>query len=449
MVSINDYDPDQVVINQDAISQKARVLINELNNKVLERNELSRLVVLALLSSKNMFLIGKPGVGKTFIISKLKYVLKNEKVFEHLLMHDTKKEELFGYDRLDENGQLVHEIDRTVLDAAIIILDEMFKAKAELLNGLLGVSSQSKNFFLRQVGEIKLRLLCLFAMSNEFPTDEALDPFDDRLHFRYEVKRLENDENFKRLLTNDYDKTNDFSVDFTYDEIVQLKNEYSRVHIAPAILEFFVQLKNTIITNELNISDRKLDDAIDIFRACAYLNGREYIDYSDMFLLMHLGWRNFTERRKLQQIVMDTFFQKKEEVEKNLILVKEKYQMIRTYTTSHVDPFIEDKLLFDFESNEDILKYNTYVKFYIDVLKKLEEVKQELIVESSYYSFAVEVEEMIEENIFIINYKNSSFSDEHLEEYFEFNKEYTEVYNHYYSFANDKGIYKQIRNENE
>jgi len=449
MVSINDYNPDKVIINQKEISEKARVFISELNGKVLDRDELTRIVVLAFLSSKHMFLIGKPGVGKTFIISKLKYVLQEEKVFEHLLMSDTKKEELFGYDHLDVDGKLVHELERTVLDSAVVILDEMFKAKAELLNGLLGVFSQSRNYFLRGVGEMKLRLISAFAMSNEFPKDEALDPFDDRLHFRYEVLRLSDDVNFKKLVTGDYDKSNDFSIQFTYDEIVSLRKEYEKVYIDENILNFFVVLKNSIITNELNVSDRKLDDAMDIFRASAYLNGREYIDYSDMFLLMHLGWRNFTERRKLQQLIMDTFFQKKEEIQKNLILLKEKYQKIRSYTTSNVDPFLEDKLYFDFEENEDILKYNKYVEFYIDVLNLLEELKKELEVESNNYSFTVEVEEMIEQNIFVVDYKNSSFTDEYLEEYFDFNVEYTKVYNHYFSFAKDKGIYKKYRNDNE
>lgn len=116
---------------------------------------------------------------------------------------------------------------------------------------------------------------------------------------------------------------------------------------------------------------------------------------------------------------------------------------------ANVDPFLEEKLFFDLEDYEDVLKYNKYVEFYIDLLRLMEELRKDLEKESNKYSFAIDIEAMIEENIFVIDFKNSSYTEEYLLEYYEFNKEYTEVYNHYFSFAETKGKYLQLRMNDE
>lgn len=434
----NFADNEIVVISQNEISRKARVVIDELNAKSLERDEMSRMITLAFLSSKHVFLIGKPGVGKTFVASKLKYLLKDGKVFEYLLAHDTEPEEIYGHNFVDKDGKVHHAVERSIVNANIIFLDEMFKAKSGLLNGMLGALSQSRNFFLRDIGEIKLDLICAFVTSNEFPTDEVLDPFDDRLHFRYEVVRLKENESFRKMVTKDYDTTNEFSVGFSYDEIVALSKEYQKINFDDDVLNFFVELKNNIVRNELNISDRKLDDAVDVFRASAYLNGRSEINYSDMFILMHMGWRDFVERRKLKQIIFDTFFQKKEDIEKNLITMDERLKKIISYGTVNVEPFITDKIIFDMEDNNEIAKYNQYVDFYISLLSALQDLQKEISRAEDKYYFTVSVEEMIVDNIFIIDYTNTSFTEEYLVGFYELNKSFNKVYDYYFKYVSEK-----------
>lgn len=50
---------------QKELHEKIPLLIEELNQRLIERDELSRLVVLAMLSKNHMFLIGERGVGKS------------------------------------------------------------------------------------------------------------------------------------------------------------------------------------------------------------------------------------------------------------------------------------------------------------------------------------------------------------------------------------------------
>jgi len=429
-------------IDQEDIVYKSSVLIDELNNKSLERDELSRLVALAFLSSKHMFLIGKPGVGKTFLANKLKYVLKDGKTFDYLLAEDTTPEELYGHSFVDDKGNVHHEYDVSVLSANMLILDELFKAKSGLLNGMLGVLSQSRNFYLRGIGEKKLDLICAFVLSNEFPQDSVLDPFDDRLNFRYEVERLKEDESFKRMVKKDYDTTNDFSVFFTYNEIASLRKKFMQVSIPENVLNFYVQLKNIIVQNELNISDRKLDDSMEVFQASAYLNGRSEINYSDLFLIRHMGWRNFTERRKFHSLLHDFFFQKKGELEKDLVSMKERKQMINSYGISNVEPFIFDKIIFDFNTIEEVDRYNNYVDMYINLLEAISTLSKDVEQMKNRYEFTLFIEEEIENNKFLIDFKNNSFTEEFLNDLVSFKREFDEMAEKYYRFVNTKTMKK-------
>lgn len=202
-------------------------------------------------------------------------------------------------------------------------------------------------------------------------------------------------------------------------------------------------MKNNIVRNELNISDRKLDDAVDVFRASAYLNGRDAINYSDMFVLMHMGWRNYTERRKLKQIVFDTFFQKREDLEKNLILMKERLGKINAYAISNIEPFVKDKIIFDLEDNNEIARYNQYVDFYISLLEGLKDLRGDMEYAQGMYYFTLDVEELVEENIFVIDYKNESFSEKYLIEYSELFEEFSILYNSYIVHVESKA--KKLR----
>ena len=60
---------------QTSFYEKIEPLINALNERLIERDELSRLVVLAMLSKRHMFLIGERGVAKSMTVELVKGVI--------------------------------------------------------------------------------------------------------------------------------------------------------------------------------------------------------------------------------------------------------------------------------------------------------------------------------------------------------------------------------------
>ncbi len=76
---------------QEEYKQLISQVIKELEHKAIEREELVRILVLAIFSRTNVFLIGPPGVGKTYILNILINSIPEAKSFEYLAKMKFKK----------------------------------------------------------------------------------------------------------------------------------------------------------------------------------------------------------------------------------------------------------------------------------------------------------------------------------------------------------------------
>jgi MoxR-like ATPase len=412
---------------ENILRTKVFNLINALEKRLIEREELVRIIVLAILSRNHLFLIGKPGVGKTFAIHLLKNAIKGAKYFEHLIMHDTKIEELFGTSYIDENGRLEYDFENSIVDSELVFLDEMFKGKSEILNALLGVTSNDRSYFLRHQGEIKVPLITLFGASNEFPSDEALDPFDDRLLLRYEVKRIEGENNFVKLITDSYDKSPlNEELFLSLNDLDFIYNEANKVQITPEAAKTIARLKTVILTDGIDISDRKFSTAIRILKMSAYMNGRNALDTSDLFLFLHIGWRNYTDRRKIKEVIFMFFFGKKEDVESKIKDIDNTLTQLNSYT-EQFKSFLNKNIILPKDKEEADKLFNAYINNIRQIDNNYKAVLNNLISPLvSLYQGISTIEEQIANNIFLLDYKNNSFSEESanaLLEYLEYTKE--------------------------
>ena len=76
---------------QEEYKQLIAQVIKELEHKAIEREELVRILVLAIFSRTNVFLIGPPGVGKTYILNILINSIPGTRGFEYLTKMKFKK----------------------------------------------------------------------------------------------------------------------------------------------------------------------------------------------------------------------------------------------------------------------------------------------------------------------------------------------------------------------
>ncbi|MCK9549469.1 AAA family ATPase [Aquamicrobium sp.] len=312
---------DEELEFQKEIHRKTKIFIKELNQKAIERDVLSRLGVLALLSRSHMFLVGDPGVGKTYFIKKLRHILSDGKYFEYLLNASTKVEELLGVPYDGGGGVIKFNTEDSVVDSEIVFLDEMFKGISTILNSLLGITSPERIFHTKATGAIRAKLISLFAASNEMPP-QGTEALSDRILFRYEPRRLGTIEGQNRFYNEEFDKTNDFSEHTTVFEIDLINNLSNKIKRPKYIVNIIIQLTKLFISSRIKASDRKNGDIIRILTVSAFLNNRDAIDVSDLFLFLHLGWEDYNERKAIKEIIYNLFFQNKNIFSSNIELIK-------------------------------------------------------------------------------------------------------------------------------
>ncbi len=81
------------------LHKKMTQIIEEVNAGLAERNELVHTIALALLTGKNLFVLGKPGQAKSMAIDLFRQHIHGAKQFDILMNKGTDQEQLFG--RLD------------------------------------------------------------------------------------------------------------------------------------------------------------------------------------------------------------------------------------------------------------------------------------------------------------------------------------------------------------
>ena len=328
--------------SQEEYKNLVKQIIKELEGKAIEREELIRVLILAIFSRTNVFLIGPPGVGKTYILNILINSITGAKSFEYLVMAHTKPEELFGTSYVDDNGKLQYDITNSILDSHFPFLDEIFKGNSQILNTLLGITHPSRKFFMRGVGEYIVPMICMLAASNEFPQDESLDALDDRFLFRYEVLPIQKIENYEKFIAGDYDPTPFLSVKIQLDDFHYVfKKAKKEVKIPPLIRKTYIQIREKMIQLRIKVSDRKINLALDIFKVSAWLNGRKEIDFSDLFILVHIMWRNFLERDNVIDALKSIIFGEKNDVNRQLAEIEKELEKNFIYYKQNLNEFIQ------------------------------------------------------------------------------------------------------------
>jgi MoxR-like ATPase len=141
--------------------EKIKEIIDYINSLFKERDELAKILVLAILSKQHVFLVGEAGVGKTGIVKEIIDLFKDAKFFKTLVTHDTQEEDLFGNIK-DRDKRL-----QSIINSNFVFLDEVYKGSPKLLNSCLELMNE--RIYSNGFETIDIPLYSLFAASNEYP----------------------------------------------------------------------------------------------------------------------------------------------------------------------------------------------------------------------------------------------------------------------------------------
>lgn len=96
------------------LRDKMLAVIADVNASVAEREELVEMIAIALLTRKNLFILGEPGQAKSYAINLFRQHITGARQFERLLSKQSDEEQLFG--RVDLASLLPGSVPQAVLD---------------------------------------------------------------------------------------------------------------------------------------------------------------------------------------------------------------------------------------------------------------------------------------------------------------------------------------------
>lgn len=424
---------------------KAKLLsaIHILEKKLIEREELIRLTILCIFARHHLFLIGKPGVGKTYAIQTISKLIDDGSYWEILMTKETQEKQLVG----DENTPK----EQTLLAHPFIFFDEMFKATDELLVALLALLNE-RRWTVGGKG-VPVPLNSLFSASNELPFGEKIEPFSDRILVWYEVQRIQGDKNKRNYIRGEFDRGKDIADKFTMADIEQVQELAKNVSIDDEIVDCYLNLQTEIIRNNIKASDRKFgpDFIVKALKVSAVLNDRDYIDYSDLLLIKNMSWTDYNERNRLFGTVARVIFGDENAIRSRLLEIENFYKESFSRYDSRCFKFVN----FQIQYSHSI--YNEHIEYCIAFQEEAASAYQAINAIFESYQHSNMILEQARNNILVWDIKNFPYNEEVLslmnkifaEVEYGYKKinQFVEICGDAYSYQ--KALYFQLYNKNE
>ena len=337
-----------------SLRDKILAVMADVNASVSEREELVELIAIALLTRKNLFILGDPGQAKSYAINAFRSRITGAKQFERLLSKQTDEEQLFGrldlsslipgsvpesafegdgiyqnlrfdlqsflsglpqmknetatFDKLAEiSGKLdayrkavaaLHPCEPVVQtagkipEADIVFLDEIFKCNDGVLNALLTALNERK--YTNEGRTYPIPTISFFAASNEIPNfNDPEEKILSALYDRLELKVVTENisEKAHRLAILKDKLGGSFGTVHTTISLEELRAMQQEVAAVKVPDDVLCALRA-----QIPVSDRKFLSYFSIAQAKAWLEGHPEVTSTDLLVLRNYFWQQPTDR---------------------------------------------------------------------------------------------------------------------------------------------------------
>ena len=344
---------------------KMNAVIAEVSGTLAERGELVHTIALALLTRKNLFVLGEPGQAKSQAIDTFRSHIVGAKQFDILMSKGIDQEQLFG--RLDlasiipgnvSNSRLKddpkYEAMRVQLkqlmdtaatdqeymelaslqsnmlryrnamalynqgnpeiltegkipDSHICFLDELFKANDGVLNSLLKALNERK--YTNEGVTMTIPVVSFFSASNEIPNfnnpeEKCLRALYDRFDFKVCTENVHNTENrMKILVAKRYGTGDTMTATITLQELEQMQEEVKAVKVPASIDVIADNILCELRRKDITVSDRTFFNYAPVVQAEAWLAGRDTVTPADLKALVNYLWNKPEERTVISEVI--------------------------------------------------------------------------------------------------------------------------------------------------
>lgn len=264
------------------------------------RDEVVRVVGLAMLSQEHILLIGPPDTAKTSLLDSFSRVLE-VRYFPYLLTRFTEPAELFGpmdVKAFQEERRFRLNTEGMLPRAHLAFLDEVFQGSSAILNSLLMLMNERR--FHNGSWTEQADLLTLLGSTNELPDDPVLAAFSDRFLLRVTIGYVDPDQVDDLLITgwsrerhaaagtvgpDDADLAR-----FPLAELHELQAEVAHVDVG-TVRGDLGDIVRTLRREGVAFSDRRAVKAQKLIAASALLDARTSAEPKDLGVLAYLWTR--------------------------------------------------------------------------------------------------------------------------------------------------------------
>ena len=290
-----------------SVSDRLRLAATSLEQQFLGKDEIIRLLLIAIVAGEHCVLLGPPGTAKSALIRSLAELMQ-ARYFEYLLTRFTEPNEIFGPVDIAafREGKYRRNTAGMLPEAEVVFLDEVFKSNSAILNALLTLLNERTYTSGGQV--LKCPLISVFAASNEVPGDETLNAIFDRFLLRVRSDNLEAyhfSELLQRGIAHEVKQMSGTVVEpvLSARELADMGKSFGRrMNFSDAFLGAYKGLVFQVRAEGISLSDRRVVKMLKLFAASAFLDGRAAADASDFFVLKHI-WNNEDQADILDGIV--------------------------------------------------------------------------------------------------------------------------------------------------
>ena len=286
--------PLNPAVLQSAQAKMSQIFV-EMNNLFVERDELIKLMELAIVTGTNLLMLGPPGTAKSAITYEMCGRIENANYFQWMLNKTSDPSEILGPFSVKEmeNDKFMRITTGKLPEAHIAFMDEVFKSNAPTLNALLTIMNE--HIFYNDGKPVEVPLISMFGASNEPPEDESLDAMYDRFIFRMNVQYIHDAANKKRMHSNYVDNRAGLlnmvnKTTITLEEVQALQAATKTVKVPKDIINKFIRLISDLDRQAVHISDRRQNECFKVMQGSAVLAGRNNVTLDDFKSLIYVLW---------------------------------------------------------------------------------------------------------------------------------------------------------------
>lgn len=279
---------------QNAQAKMARIAV-EMNNMFVERDDLIKLMMLAVTTGTNLLMLGPPGTAKSAITYELCGRVENANYFQWMLNKTSDPSEILGPFSVKamENDHFMRMTSGKLPEAHIAFMDEVFKSNAPTLNALLTIMNE--HIFYNDGKPQDVPLITMIGASNEPPEDESLDAMYDRFIFRMNVAYVKDAGNKKRMHANYIDNRAGLlglagKTTITLDELLCLQKASQSVKVPKDVINKFIRLISDLDRQAIHVSDRRQNECFKVMQGSAILRGSNVVGLDDFKSLIYVLW---------------------------------------------------------------------------------------------------------------------------------------------------------------